>query len=124
MLMADKQEITNERKIENGIGWILRVGVFCAVIVMAVGVILLLLHGNTGYGKNIPTDLGPLIAGLISGKAAAWLMLGIFILILTPTIRVFASIFAFLAAKDFLYVGITTLVFIILLFAAFIGLQG
>ncbi|MCV3296222.1 DUF1634 domain-containing protein [Oenococcus kitaharae] len=122
--MADKQEITNERKIENGIGWILRVGVFFAVIVMSVGVILLLLHGNTGYGKNIPTDLDPLIAGLISGKAAAWLMMGIFILILTPTIRVFASIFAFLAAKDFLYVGITTLVFIILLFAAFIGLQG
>lgn len=122
--MADKKEITNERKIERGIGWILRIGVFLAVIIMLVGVILLLIHGNTGYSKTIPTDLGQLMTGLFTGKAAAWLMIGIFVLILTPTIRVFASIFAFLAAKDFLYVSITTLVFAILLFAAFIGLRG
>ncbi|MFT8324040.1 DUF1634 domain-containing protein [Oenococcus sicerae] len=122
--MKNNQKITNETQIETAIGWLLRVGVFAAVTVMLIGIILFFLHGNTGYGQTIPSDLSVLFKGIIALKAGAWIMLGIFILILTPTIRVFASIFAFLAVKDHLYAGITTLVFLILLLAAFIGLQS
>ncbi|MDN6968723.1 DUF1634 domain-containing protein [Oenococcus sp. UCMA 17063] len=120
----NKQEIKNESKIEEGIGWILRIGVAIAVIIMLVGVILLFIHGNTGYKNAIPVNLTLLIKGLKELKAGAWIMIGVFILILTPTIRVFASIFAFLLVKDYLYTAITGLVFCILLFAAFIGLKG
>ncbi len=124
MKNKNRQEIKNESNIEEGIGWILRIGVAIAVIIMFVGVLLFFINQNTGYGKTIPVNLVLLIKGLEELKAGAWIMIGIFILILTPTIRVFASIFAFLIVKDYLYTAITGLVFCILLFAAFIGLKG
>ncbi|MBA1393641.1 DUF1634 domain-containing protein, partial [Lactobacillus sp. XV13L] len=49
------------------------------------------------------------------------LMLGIFLLILTPVLRVVVSIYAFLKEKDYLYVYITTFVLIILAFAMIAG---
>lgn len=96
MKNENRQEIKNESNIEEGIGWILRIGVAIAVIIMFVGVLLFFINQNTGYGKTIPVNLVLLIKGLEELKAGAWIMIGIFILILTPTIRVFASIFAFL----------------------------
>lgn len=49
------------------------------------------------------------------------MMAGIFLLILTPVLRVLVSIYAFYKEKDVLYVWITTIVFIILMFGFILG---
>ena len=62
--------------------------------------------------------------GAMQLKPYAVLMLGIFLLILTPVLRVVVSIYAFAIRKDRLYVAITTIVLIILIIRMTIGYQG
>lgn len=51
-------------------------------------------------------------------------MLGLFLLILTPVLRVVVSIYAFIKEKDRLYTWITTAVLVILIGAMIIGYLG
>ncbi len=57
-------------------------------------------------------------------KPYAVLMLGLFLLILTPVLRVVVSIYAFIKEKDRLYTWITTAVLVILIGAMIIGYLG
>ena len=51
-------------------------------------------------------------------------MFGIFLLILTPVLRVIVSIYAFAKEGDRLYVVITTIVLVILIIGMAIGYRG
>ena len=122
-----KNEISKEEllKIEQNIGKILRVGVMISSTVIIVGILMFILTGHSGYPADIwPDKLKQILGGLIQFRALAWLMAGLFLLILTPVLRVIASIFAFAKQKDRLYVGITSLVFLILLIAMLLGHAG
>lgn len=49
------------------------------------------------------------------------MMAGIYLLILTPVLRVVISIYAFYQEKDMLYVKITSLVLLILIISVIVG---
>jgi len=122
MTKATKEEM---QEIELIIGKILRVGVFISVSIMIVGLLIFLITGNSGYsGDYFPTEIKEILAGIPEFHAFAWLMLGLFCLILTPVLRVAISIYAFAKEHDRLYVYITILVLLILAFAVFIGHAG
>jgi len=122
MTKATKEEML---KIELIIGKILRVGVFVSAAVMIIGVLILLITGDSGYpADEFPRQLTQIFQGVIAFRAYAWLMLGLFLLILTPVLRVVISIYAFYKEKDHLYVYITIFVLLILLFAMFVGHTG
>jgi len=61
--------------------------------------------------------VGGVIAGALSFKGAGFIQLGLLLLILTPIARVIFSIAGFAKEKDFLYVAVTTIVLILLLFS-------
>lgn len=83
------------------------------------------LYGHSGYAEGVwPDKFNEILSGLVEFKALAWLMTGLFLLILTPVLRVVASIVAFAKEGDKLYVAITTLVLIILIVAMFVGHGG
>ncbi|UQS84152.1 DUF1634 domain-containing protein [Bombilactobacillus thymidiniphilus] len=106
------------RDIELLIGKILRIGVLVSVTVMILGIILMLIQGQGGYAtKTYPTTFVAIFQGVVQLKPYAVMMLGAFLLILTPVLRVIVSIYAFLKEKDYLYVTITTIVLIILAIA-------
>lgn len=121
------QSTTTEEmnRIELIIGKIMRGGVFGATIVMIIGMILLFVHQSGGYASanTWPTTAHAIVAGMLAFKAFAWLMAGIFLLILTPVLRVIISIYAFFKEGDTLYVIITTIVLIILIISFFIGVH-
>ncbi|WP_159723228.1 DUF1634 domain-containing protein [Enterococcus sp. CSURQ0835] len=118
-MKTEKQEI---QAIERVIGYILRIGVLVSAAIILFGLLLLLLHGSTEYSAtHAPTDFQTIFLGLGALKAGAYIQLGIFCLILTPVLRVVVSIYAFLQEKDYLYVGITTIVLIILAIGILIG---
>jgi len=50
--------------------------------------------------------------------------LGLLLLIATPVMRVALSIIIFLIERDLLYIGITTIVFVILLISFAVGRAG
>lgn len=104
------------------IGRLLQVGVMASAVIMGLGLALFLISGNSGYpGDTFPYSLPQIAQGLILLKPYAIILAGLLLLILTPVFRVGVSILVFLKEKDFLYVKITSAVFIILLVSFFLG---
>lgn len=124
--MDKKQTKAQEmHEVELIIGQILRIGVVTSAIVIAIGIVMMILQGSGGYPNGMePTSFGTIFAGVFALKPYAIMMLGLFLLILTPTLRVAVSIYAFAVEKDHLYVWITTAVLIILIVASIIGYLG
>jgi uncharacterized membrane protein len=78
--------------------------------------------GHGGYpAGTYPTSLQGIINGLISLKPFAIILTGLLLLILTPVFRVGVSLIIFLMEQDYLYLAITTIVFVILLGALIFG---
>ncbi len=113
------------------IGKVLRYGVITSFVVISVGSALLFAEGQTGYyplvsaGQLIQrstslTGLAPLIRGIVSAKTYAIISLGLLILLATPVVRVFISIFLFMEEGRRAFVLITTIVFALLMFSIFV----
>ncbi|MGG0813678.1 DUF1634 domain-containing protein [Paenibacillus alvei] len=103
----------------------LRVGVLASAAAILTGLLLFLISGESGYPANtFPTSLNGIYDGLLSLKSYAIILTGLLMLIATPVLRVFISIFAFMHEQDYLYVGITLIVFLILIASFFIGSAG
>ena len=120
----NKKETTREEMmaVEVVIGKIMRIGVLLAAGVMICGFILFLVPQTSGYpGQTFPTTLAAIITGVGQLKAYAWMMAGIYLLILTPVLRVVVSIYAFIKENDLLYAKITTFVLLILIISFIIG---
>lgn len=104
------------------ISFVLRLGVYTAALVIAVGLILTVVTGNSGYPDNsYPSSIQEVWAGLQEFKPAAIISLGLLLLIATPVIRVGLSVILFIKEGDYLYTGITLLVLAILLFSLVFG---
>ncbi|WP_125588308.1 DUF1634 domain-containing protein [Companilactobacillus jidongensis] len=112
------------RQVELVIGKILRIGVITSAIVIMIGIIMYFINGGGGYTTGFPKRFVDIFSGIVAGKSYAVIMLGIFLLILTPVLRVVVSIYAFYKEHDNLYVIITTVVLIILIFAMLMGYRS
>ena len=113
------------QKVEIMIGKVMQIGVMIAAAFMIVGILLLFVSGKSGYvGNSHPHDFSSILLGIVQLKSYAIIMGGLFLLILTPVLRVVVSIYAFVVAGDKLYVWITTAVLIILVIAMVIGMYG
>lgn len=124
-LAENTKKIEEMNQIELVIGQVLRVGVVISAIVILIGILLLVFTGKTGYAPNVyPITVKAILTGILALKPFAILMLGLFLLILTPVLRVVVSIYAFAKEKDQLYVWITTFVLVILIVGMVIGYFG
>jgi uncharacterized membrane protein len=111
--------------LEARIGILLKAGVYSSATVILLGGILYLVR--QGYDMpdysvfhGVPDRLGTLsgiAAGALRAQPLAIMQFGILMLIATPIARVIFSVFAFLAARDYLYVAISTLVLGILAYS-------
>jgi len=119
-----------DKDIQFVIGNLLRYGVWTALSIAALGgVIYLIRHGQETihYGtfteKNVTIFhlAEQVILGVSQGKGQSIILLGIFLLFLTPILRIIFSLIAFFIEKDYLYVGITLLVIGIICFSVFYG---
>ncbi|MBW4840194.1 MAG: DUF1634 domain-containing protein [Paenibacillaceae bacterium] len=112
-------------EIETAISKMLRIGVMLAAIVIVTGLVQYLVTGDSGYpGDTYPTSFGAMMSGLVAFKAAAVIQTGLLLLILTPVFRVFISLFLFWAERDYRYVIITAVVFVILILSFALGKAG
>ena len=113
----------NSDEIETIISRSLQFGVLLSAVIMIIGLVMFIVTGNGGYaGDNVfPTSLAATVQGILALKPYAIISAGLLILIVTPVFRVGVSIIVFLKEKDFIYVKITALVFIILLISFLLG---
>jgi len=117
MIKSNKVE-----EMEIIISKVLRIGVLLSAVIIFIGISMFFVTGKSGYtGNYYPTNPLEILGGIISLKSYSIILTGILILILTPVFRVGVSIIVFFQEKDFLYVKITSLVFIILLVSFVLG---
>jgi uncharacterized membrane protein len=114
--------------IKLAIAWALRTGVFLSIaIVFFGGVIYIYRNGYTiaDYHtfKGVPdfVKLSGIINGILTFRGRAIIQAGIILLIATPVIRVVFSSIGFILEKDYLYIGITLLVLLIIFISMLSG---
>ena len=114
-----------DRRVEYVIGNLLRAGVLLsALIVLSGAAIYLTRHRNDSSDYRVfhgePTDLRH-IRGILRDSMSLHgrgiIQLGLLFLIATPIARVAFSIFGFAQEKDWMYVGFTIIVLMILLYS-------
>ena len=105
--------------IERTVSRILGIGIGAAVALMLAGLLLALIGG-----EGLPDHVVPL-AGLLSGLAepdpAAYLSLGLLVLVATPFVRVAGSLVAFALEKDRRYVLVTAVVLAVMCLGVVLG---
>lgn len=114
------------------IGLVLRWGTIISIsIVFFGGIFFMYRHGHSipDYKtfKGIPPflqHLDGLISGALNIKGQAIIQLGVILLIATPIIRVLFSTIGFALEKDYLYVGISLLVLLIIFSSMMSGRVG
>ena len=111
------------------IGKVLRYGVLLSGVIVLLGVIGLVAGSGLSdtanvltYSEQVPHDsidvsLAGMVHGLVALSAFSWIELGVIVLIATPVSRVIISVFLFAAERDRLYVFITAVVLVLLLFS-------
>lgn len=122
--------------VEEAVALILRIGVYVsmAVVVGSLLAIIFLapsfgIDWQSSYDKALahpsaitdPTQWSDLGRALIQGNPFGWMAVGLFLLILTPVLRVAISIWAFHQEKDRLYVGVTSFVLGVLILSFILG---
>jgi len=116
-----------DRKVEDLIGNLLRVGVLLsAVVVFTGGVVYLARHGGEAADYRVfhgePNELRT-IPGVLRETFAfqgrGIIQLGLLLLIATPVARVALSILGFAAERDRMYVAFAVIVLVILLYSLF-----
>jgi len=118
-------QTSHDTKVETTIGQLLRWGVtISAGVVLAAGIWFLTVYGggprDYRHFHPEPQSLRS-IAGVTDGafhlNCAYVIQFGLLLLIATPVARVAFTVFAFLKERDWMYVWITVLVLVILLFS-------
>jgi len=124
-----KASVWNDEKLEVLVGKLLQAGVlFSAAVVFLGAIIYLIRHGTEpitlGAFHGEPYDLRT-IRGILKlarvGRGRGIIQLGLLLLVATPIARVILSIFGFAKERDHLYVALTSVVFVILLYSLLVS---
>lgn len=128
MTSPTKVPLTDDA-VEQLVGRLLQIGVaISALVVLVGGVLLLLQHGAEvpdystfrGEPESIRTLYG-IVHGLRALDARSIIQFGLLLLIATPILRVAFTWVAFLLQRDWVYVAITSVVLVLLLFGLISG---
>ena len=117
----------NDKRLETVVGVMLRTGVMAAAAVVLTGGILYLFqnHGPRPDYRHFHGEdarlmhLDSILHGAAAFDARSIIMLGLLLLIATPVARVAMCIIGFLFERDKLYVAVSALVFVILIYSLF-----
>ena len=105
--------------VERTIRDVLLVGIAVSVTLMAVGLAL-----GVARGTMLPRAMVPLTAlpsALAHLDPAAYVSLGLIVLVATPFVRVLGSLVAFAVERDRTYVLITATVLVVMCFSVLLG---
>lgn len=110
------QEAEELAAVELVVSRFLRAGVVLSAVVIGTGLLMFLITDSSGYPDAVfPTGLIEIVQGLMALKPYGIILTGLFLLILTPVLRVAVSLLVFWKQRDWMYMGITTVVLGILI---------
>lgn len=110
-----------KRDINVVISNILKTGVFISSFFIITGIILSFIYGVDGVLTIERYTFIEMLKGLTTLNYYSYLMFGIFLLILTPVLRIIGLLYVYLEEKNFRFVRICLLVLIILIVSLMLG---
>jgi uncharacterized membrane protein len=105
--------------LERTVQRVLQAGVVVSFALMVAGVVLAVVHGEGLAVHAVP--LGHLGAGLAAPESAAYVSLGLMVLVATPFVRVAGSLVAFLLLRDRRYTLVTAAVLFVMCLSVLLG---
>ena len=120
---------STEKQFDTLLGTVLRTGVLISAAVVALGGVVYLSDHSVSTPdyhvfKGEPADLRS-VSGIISDAKAldgrGLIQLGVLVLIATPIARVVFSVIGFARQRDWLYVGVTLAVLMLLIYSVTTG---
>jgi len=124
------------QQVEVLISTILRTGVTLSFVLVVVGTVISFAHhpayldspgtlgALTAPAATRPHTLRGVLEGIGQSQGRSIIMVSLLLLIATPIVRVAVSILAFVYEKDWIFVGITAVVLLLLLLSFFLGKAG
>jgi uncharacterized membrane protein len=116
--VATKPGATAEENVYKDVYRVLLAGMFISSALFALGLALALIHPqHYPLGADWVRShyhLGIVLQGLKSFDPFTLMMVATALLILTPVLRVIISIFAFMVDRDWKYVVVTSIVFVVI----------
>src|SRR5262245_56962771 len=117
----------DDERVDQILGNLLRGGVIlAAAVVLAGGIVYLARHGPNEAAYHVcvgdPAEVRKpfgIVSAVLEGRGRGIIQLGLLLLIATPVARVLFSVFAFFFQRDYTYVFLTVVVFVLLLFSLF-----
>ena len=111
----------NVKELELFVSNVLRIGVLISGILIVIGLGLFIVTGDSDY-PNGEATLEWIINGDPFLSPSHILFMGFIVLVVTPLLRVGASVFAYAVEKDWTYFAITGFVLSILVIGMVLGL--
>ena len=105
--------------LERTVQRVLQAGVAVSFTLMLVGIVLAVVRGEALAAHVVSP--GDLWAGLVALDSAAYISLGLIVLIATPFVRVAGSLVAFLRLRDRRYALVTAAVLAVMCVSVVIG---
>jgi uncharacterized membrane protein len=118
------------RELERVVSRVLRAGVAAATVLLALGLVLAFVHGPLRHGDTsmltepdppVPHTPGAVLSALRHGQAEGVLVTGLAVLVLTPLVRVVASVVAYWRARDRAFLALTLTVLALLAMSTAVG---
>lgn len=126
---GSEDRVISDHAVEQFVGRLLQIGVALSALVVVVGGLMLLMrHGAEvpsfaafrGEPQEIRTLYG-IVQGVMAADSRSIIQFGLLLLISTPILRVAFTLVAFFLQRDRVYVGITAVVLILLLYGLIYG---
>jgi uncharacterized membrane protein len=121
-------QTSTEENVYSVVYYVLLGGMIVSSIMFAIGIVRALEHPTffplTPEWVKEHYNVAVVIHGLRVLDPTALMMVACVLLILTPVSRVLVSIYAFLVDRDFKFVAVTTIVFLIMVATVIAGLLG
>lgn len=113
--------MNEKRDINIVIANIIKTGVFVSSFLIITGIILSFIQGADGVLTVERYTFNEMLRGLVSFNYYSYLMFGIFLLILTPVLRILGLLYVYIEEKDYNFVRICILVLVILIVSLMLG---
>ena len=113
--------MNGKRDINIVIANIIKTGVFVSSFFIITGIILGFIQGADGVLTLERYTFNEMLRGLVSFNYYSYLMFGIFLLILTPVLRILGLLYVYIEEKDYKFVKICILVLVILIVSLLLG---
>ena len=113
--------MSEKRDVNVVIANIIKTGVFVSSFFIITGITLSFIQGANGVLTVERYIFNEMLRGLVSLNYYSYLMFGIFLLILTPVLRILGLLYIYIEQKDYKFVRICILVLVILIVSLFLG---